>query len=739
MILILALVLLNILNLTASDPYNKFNYQGVLTNSDGTLVTDGTYDFVFNVYDVSTGGTTLSTFTKSGVSVSKGLFQVEIGEAGEFEALDFVANAYYLEITVGSTVLSPRIEINPVAKAIYARNLKNGAVTGADISGSNIQNTPIGSTTASTGAFTSLSAGTNKFTVDTDGNITKINNVTTSFPSTQGSANTVLKNDGSGNLTWGSASGSPSGSAGGDLTGTYPNPTIANDAITSAKILDGTVSNSDISANAITTSKVANGTVTTSKMADSAISGLKLLTYAVTNRHLANGAVDGTKIALGSDATGDVMYYNGSSYVRLAAGTNGQVLTLSSGVPAWSSAGGGSPTGSAGGDLTGTYPNPSLANSSITSAKILDGTITDSDVSTTAAIAYSKLSLTNSVQNGDIVANAITTSKVANGTVTTSKMADSAISGLKLLTNAVTNRHIASGAVDGTKIALGSDATGDVMYYNGSSYVRLAAGTNGQVLTLSSGVPAWSTASGGAPSGAAGGDLSGTFPNPTIASGAVDGTKIADGTITNADIAAAAGIPYSKLTLTNSVLNTDLVANSVTTSKVANGTVTTSKMADSAISGLKLLTGAVTTTHISNNAVTGAKIALGSDATGDMMYYNGTDYVRLAAGTNGQVLGLSSGVPTWVSSGSSYLKQSFSQTLNFASTGFITATYSISGASTGSGVAVSIVGLPTTDAGTSRINAIGWVSSANTITVNYSSNTTNNNIGNVTVIITVFP
>ncbi|CAB4170098.1 hypothetical protein UFOVP1087_17 [uncultured Caudovirales phage] len=46
----------------------------------------------------------------------------------------------------------------------------------------------------------------------------------------------------------------------------------------------------------------------------------------------------------------------------------------------------------------------------------------------------------------------------------------------------------------------------------------------------------------------------------------------------------------------------------------------------------------VTTLKIADNAVTGAKIALGSDAQGDVMYYNGTDWVRLAAGTSGQFL-----------------------------------------------------------------------------------------------------
>ena len=47
-----------------------------------------------------------------------------------------------------------------------------------------------------------IALGGSKFTVDANGNITKINNVTTSFPSSQGSANTVLTNNGSGTLTW---------------------------------------------------------------------------------------------------------------------------------------------------------------------------------------------------------------------------------------------------------------------------------------------------------------------------------------------------------------------------------------------------------------------------------------------------------------------------------------------------------------------------------------------------------
>ena len=57
-------------------------------------------------------------------------------------------------------------------------------------------------------------------------------------------------------------------------------------------------------------------------------------------------------------------------------------------------------------------------------------------------------------------------------------------------------------------------------------------------------------------------------------------------------------------------------------------------------------TGCVAGSDLEPNQVNGTHLALASQATGDLMVYNGTDWVRLAVGTSSQVLAGGS-TPTW--------------------------------------------------------------------------------------------
>lgn len=113
-----------------------FTYQGSLVKSGNGV--DDTCDFNFALYDDLSGGSQVgSTVAKNGVSVSNGIFTVDL----DFGSSAFNGDARYLDIQVQCTSdasaqqLSPRTALNPAPYALTALGLKSGVYVSGDEAG----------------------------------------------------------------------------------------------------------------------------------------------------------------------------------------------------------------------------------------------------------------------------------------------------------------------------------------------------------------------------------------------------------------------------------------------------------------------------------------------------------------------------------------------------------------------------------------------------------------------------
>ncbi len=257
--------------------------------------------------------------------------------------------------------------------------------------------------------------------------------------------------------------------ANGDVSGPFSNLQIKANAVTGAEIADNAVGSTEITDGSVTSAELAANSVTTVKIADGAVTSAKIADGTIITADLANQAVTGDKIDDMNAANGQVLKWNGTTWAPAADATSNINVLGGAGINV-------TPSGSTFvvvnlGDIDGT--------DDLTNATVFNGDVTGPS---------NNLQLkANVVVNGDMAANSIGTNNLINGAVTAVKLNNmGAANGQVLQYNGTTWVPVTPAAAGGDNWGTQIVQTNGTLVGNGTvaSQLGLApqGAVNGQVL-----------------------------------------------------------------------------------------------------------------------------------------------------------------------------------------------------------------------------------------------------------------